>query len=97
MADIAVRENPEKQRFEVFVDDELAGFADYSKTDDEMVFPHVEVDPRFRGNGVAATLVRFALDNVREDGTRRVVPMCPYVQTFIRRYPEYQDLVDGVR
>jgi uncharacterized protein len=97
MADIAVRENPEKQRFEVFVDDELAGFADYSKTDDEMVFPHVEVDPRFRGNGVAAQLVRFALDNVREDGTRRVVPMCPYVQTFLRRYPEYQDLVDGVR
>lgn len=95
MAEITVRDNPQEQRFEVSVDGEFAGVADYRQTEDEMIFPCVEVDPRFRGQGVAAKLVRFALDRVREDGTRRVVPMCPYVQTFIRRYPEYQDLVDG--
>jgi hypothetical protein len=97
MSDIAVRDNPDQQRFEVTVDGEFAGVADYRKTDDEIAFPLVEVDPRFRGHGVAAELVRFALDSVREEGTRRVVPMCPYVQTFIRRYPEYQDLVAGQR
>lgn len=95
MAEITVRDNPQEERFEVSVDGEFAGVADYRQTEDEMIFPRVEVDPRFRGQGVAAKLVRFALDRVREDGTRRVVPMCPYVQTFIRRYPEYQDLVDG--
>ena len=95
MTDITVRNNPEQQRFEVAVDGEFAGVADYRKTADEIAFPRVEVDPRFRGHGVAAELVRYALDSVREEGTRRVVPMCPYVQTFIRRYPQYQDLVDG--
>ena len=95
MTEIAVRDNPDQQRFEVTVDGEFAGVADYRTTDDQIIFPRVEVDPRFRGHGVAAELVRFALDRVREDGTRRVVPMCPYVQTFVRRYPAYQDLVDG--
>lgn len=97
MTDIVVRDNPDQQRFEVTVGGEFAGFADYRKTEDEIIFPHVEVDPRFRGHGVAGELVRFALDNVREDGTRRIVPMCPYVQTFLRRYPQYQDLVAGAR
>ncbi len=95
MSNIEVRDNPAENRFEVFVDGEFAGVSDYRKTDDTIVFPHVEVDPRFRGRGVAAELVRFALDAVRDEGTRRVVPVCPYVQTFIRRYSEYQPLIEG--
>jgi predicted GNAT family acetyltransferase len=94
-ADITLRDNPEESRYEVFIDGELAGKSDYRINGDQIIFPHVEVDPRHRGQGVAAKLVKFALDAVREEGTRRVVPVCPYVQTFVRRYPEYQDLVDG--
>lgn len=94
MAQIEVRDNPAESRFEVFVDGEFAGVSDYQKTDDTIVFPHVEVDPRFRGRGVAAELVRFSLNVVRDEGTRTVVPVCPYVQTFIRRYPEYQTLLE---
>lgn len=95
MSDVFVRDNPDASRYEVTVDGEFAGVAEYRLTDDQIIIPLVEVDPRFRGRGVAASLVRYALDAVREEGTRTVVPVCPYVQTFIRRYPEYQDLVDG--
>jgi uncharacterized protein len=95
MTEIAVRDNPQASRFEVYVDGEFAGVSDYRLTDDQIIFPHVEVDPRFRGHGVAAVLVRYALDAVRDEGTRTVVPVCPYVQTFIRRYPEYRSLVEG--
>lgn len=95
MTEITTRDHPEKSRFEVFVDGEFAGVADYRKTDGQIAFPLVEVDPRFRGGGVAAALVRYALDTVRDEGTRQVVPVCPYVQTFIRRYPEYRALLDG--
>jgi len=93
--DMTVRDNPEESRYEVFVDGEFAGVSDYRFDGDQIIFPHVEVDPRHRGHGVAARLVRFALDAVREEGTRTVVPVCPYVQTFIRRYPEYQDLIQS--
>lgn len=92
--DITVRDNPEESRYEIFIEGDLAGFSAYRLDGDQVIFPHVEVDPRHRGHGVAARLVRFALDAVRDEGTRTVVPVCPYVQTFIRRYPEYQDLVD---
>lgn len=95
MTGITTRRNPEESRFEVFVDGEFAGIADYRLEDDRILFPLVEVHPRFRGHGVAAALVRYALDTVREEGTQTVVPVCPYVQTFIRRYPEYRDLVEG--
>ena len=95
MKGTTAQDNPRESRFEVFVDGEFAGVADYRIDGDQVLFPHVEVDPRFRGHGVAAELVRYALDAIREEGTRRVVPICPYVKTFIRRYPEYQPLVDG--
>lgn len=95
MTDITVRDNQDERRYEVFVDGEFAGVAEYRLTDDQIIIPLVEVDPGFRGKGVAAALVRYALDAVRDEGTRQVVPVCPYVQTFIRRYPEYRDLVDG--
>jgi hypothetical protein len=33
-----------------------------------------------------------ALDLIRERGLK-VVPVCPYAAAFIRRHPEYQDLL----
>jgi predicted GNAT family acetyltransferase len=35
-----------------------------------------------------------ALDFARVNDLR-VVPLCPYVSSFIRKHPEYQDLVSS--
>jgi len=51
------------------------------------------VDTGYSGQGLAGTLVRFALDDVRALG-KRVVAICPYVDGFIERNPEYRDLAD---
>lgn len=90
-----VQDNPQESRFEVYIDDELAGFADYRLSEGQIIFPYVRVFPHFEGKGVGSVLVRHALDTVRKDGTRTIVPICPFVQAMIRRYPEYQPLVDG--
>lgn len=95
MPDIAVRNNPEENRFEVSVDGEFAGVMDYRVDDGRVLVPRVEVLPEFRGGGVASTLVRESLDTIRAEGWGTVVPLCPYAETWIRRHPEYQDLVDG--
>lgn len=90
-----VEDNPAKHRFEILVDDALAGFTAYLPRGEVLVFTHTEVEPRFQDMGVGAALIRATLDQVRERGGR-VVPRCPFVAAFIDRHPEYADLVTEV-
>ena len=87
-----VRHNPDRSRYELFVDGELVGIADYLVQGDVIVIPHTEIDRDKRGNGLGAVLVRGTLDAVRTTG-RTVVPQCWYVAEFIDEHPEYQALL----
>jgi uncharacterized protein len=89
-----VTRNDDAGRYELRVEDELIGVADFRDDGDRVVFPHTEIDPARRGQGLGAVLVRAALDDVRtRGGTAKVVPACWYVADFIRDNPEYADLV----
>ena len=69
----------------------LLGYAAYQKTDELVVFTHTEVDPSLAGQGVGGVLVKGALDHVRGLGLR-VLPVCPFVQSWMGRHLEYADL-----
>ncbi|MEY2664164.1 MAG: hypothetical protein RIR35_972, partial [Actinomycetota bacterium] len=60
---ISVLLNGELNRFEIFSDGELAGFADFRMRGTTMVFPHTEIDPKFGGKGLGGTLIEYALDD----------------------------------
>ncbi|MFC3501815.1 GNAT family N-acetyltransferase [Micromonospora krabiensis] len=87
-----VEDNPAQHRFEILVDDALAGFSAYEPVGDVLVFTHTEVDPRFQNMGVGATLVRETLDQVRARGGQ-IVPQCRFMAAFVERHPEYAPLV----
>ena len=91
---IDVRDNPDRRRFEVFVDGREAGIAEYRLREGEITFTHTEVYPEYRGGRVAMRLAAVALDSAR---TRRlsVVPACSFIARFIRVHREYRDLVGG--
>ena len=89
---LSTRHNAEASRYEILDDGQLVGIADYELTDGIAVFPHTEITPRRRGQGLGAQLVRFALDDQRAAGNI-VVPHCWYVAEFIGEHPEYADLV----
>jgi predicted GNAT family acetyltransferase len=91
--DVTVADAPERGRFEACLPDgTLVGEAYYTVRDDAVVFTHTEVPPAFEGQGVAAQMIRFALDSVRARGLR-VIALCPYVRAFLRRHEdEYMDL-----
>ncbi len=91
---IAVRDNPGEGRYELFVDGQLAGLATYVLSGQTMTIPHTEVQSRFEGQGLGARLARFVLDDARQRGLR-VVPRCPFIAAYIKRHPEYADLVAG--
>ncbi|WP_291605668.1 GNAT family N-acetyltransferase [Bradyrhizobium sp.] len=87
----SVRDNKEKSRFELDVGDELA-FANYRLTPSAVVITHTETPRNLRGRGIASDLVKGALDLIRSDG-RNVVAGCSFVAVYLRRHPEYADLV----
>jgi predicted GNAT family acetyltransferase len=95
MADVETTHNPDQSRYEARIDGELAGFAEYQLTHALVVFTHTEVDERFEGRGVGSALARFALDDVRAEGSRRVLPLCPFIKAWIGKHPDYTDLVYG--
>jgi hypothetical protein len=87
-----VRDVPERSRFEIVVDGEVAGFADYRVDGTRWIFPHTVIDAHRRGRGLGAELVEAALDHVRRHGGT-VVPRCWYVAEFIEHHPGYGDLL----
>jgi uncharacterized protein len=89
---VEVRDNPEKRRFEAYVDGRLAGFSAYELTDGGIVILHTEVDDAVEGQGVGSALVRQMLDQIRADGELTVTVLCPFVQRWLGRHPEYQEL-----
>jgi predicted GNAT family acetyltransferase len=87
-----VRDNPSENRYEILVDGALAGFTVYEPTETVLAFVHTEVDEAYAGQGLAKILVTETLNDVRARGLA-VLPFCPYVRGFIKKNPEYVDLV----
>ncbi len=84
--ELQVTDNPDKARFEIVADGELAGFAQYYLRDGQIAFTHTETDDRFRGHGLAGHLVQAALDAARERHLA-VLPYCPFVKSWIGSSP----------
>lgn len=64
----------------------------YTESGGRMVIVHTDVPPEFRGRGLAGRLVRAALDHARAQGWV-VEPRCSYAADWIRRHPDYADLL----
>lgn len=84
--------NEEKNRYEVLLGEELAGFAAYTEQGDQVVFTHTEIDGAFAGKGLGKVLAGGALDDVVARG-QVIVPVCPFIASFVRKNDQYNDHV----
>lgn len=91
-ADVEVRDDPDKRQFEAYVDGKLAGFSAYDLSGAGLLILHTEVDDAYEGQGVGSSLVRQMLDQLREREGLRVTASCPFVRSWMRKHPDYQDL-----
>lgn len=87
-----VRHNPAQNRFEIYLENTLAGFVEYAMEGETFALNHTEVFPQFGGKGVGTSLIVKALDQIRELGGE-VLPYCPFIPKVILDHPEYIDLV----
>ncbi len=91
--DVTVAEAPERERYEIHVDGELAGFTEYRGHGATRAFTHTEIEPRFEGQGLGGQLLSATLDDVRRRELH-VLPICPFVKAYLARHEEYLDLVE---
>lgn len=88
--ELEITHNPTENRFETWIDGKLSKL-DYIEDGNTIVMTHVGVHPELRGHGVAAKLTEAALGYARGKSLR-VIPMCSYVATYIRRNPQFVEL-----
>lgn len=79
------------RRFEVRLGGETA-FAEYNLLHDAIVLPHTVVPKAFEGRGVGGALAQAALTYARDHGLK-VKPVCDFMAGYIKKHPQWQELV----
>jgi uncharacterized protein len=89
---LEVRDNPDRSRFEGWLDGVRVGELTYSIDGSVITLIHTGIRPEHEGNGYGATLVTQALDLCRDTGLS-VVAVCDFARSVIAGHPEYRDLL----
>jgi hypothetical protein len=92
-AAVVVQDNPDNRTYEARQGDQVVGTLVYEAEGPRVVLTHTFVEPSRREQGIATTLSRGALDDLRAKG-KTVTIYCSFVSDFISKHPEYADLID---
>ncbi|HTR31495.1 MAG TPA: GNAT family N-acetyltransferase [Puia sp.] len=91
MEALNVFNNAERQQFQVSVDGEIASL-EYRLYEGRLTLMHTEVPDKLGGHGIGSALAEFALNYARSNHLP-VKVYCPFVQAYLKRHPEFADLV----
>lgn len=86
-----VKDNPERQRFELEIDGAVA-FSAYRRSPGVITITHTEVPAVFQGKGIGSQLARGALTLVEQSGDK-LVARCPFIASYIEKHPEFAPLL----
>lgn len=65
----------------------------YPRWDEQTVnIDHTYVDPSLRGQGIADTLIRAALDDIKGQGLE-VIATCSYAKRWLSQHPEFNHML----
>ncbi|MCG3118690.1 MAG: hypothetical protein ALAOOOJD_00944 [bacterium] len=87
-----VRNNTVDQRFEMMIDGKLSMIGYEMPNENIIIFTHTEVPEKLEGRGIASRMAKAALEFAKSNNLA-VIPLCPFVKSYIRRHPEYHPLV----
>jgi len=84
--------NLDDTRFEIRVDEQLA-FLLFRLRGTRLSLIHTEVPPALQHQGLGDALAGAALEYARGHSLK-VKVLCPFVEKYLTRHPEFQDLVE---
>jgi len=71
---------------------ELVPKIEYIKSGNKIYLTHTEVPAELEGQGIASDLVKKVLADIQQNDLK-VVPLCPFVDKYIKRHPEWEILI----
>lgn len=86
-----LRNNAAAARYELDEQGETS-WADYRLQGERLYIDHVESPPALRGTGAAGRLMKAVAQDARARGLK-ITPICGYAAAWLRRSPEFKDLV----
>jgi predicted GNAT family acetyltransferase len=89
--DIPLIQNKEEEQFEMHIDGAVALIA-YQEQGNNYALIHTEVPEVLEGKGIASILVLKTFNFIEAEG-RKIIPLCPFVQSYLKRHPEWERIV----
>ncbi|KQV07422.1 GNAT family N-acetyltransferase [Leifsonia sp. Root112D2] len=81
------------RRYALHIDGQLVCVLNYSVNGNAISFTRTFTQPSHRGQGLAAELVAFAVDDVEATTELHIVPMCWYVADWFEAHPNRSALL----
>lgn len=91
MEDYILVINTDDHRFEFYIDDTVA-FMEYKLNGDSILLKHTKVPIELQGRGIGNALILKSLEEI-EKKALRVVPLCPFVKSFLHKNPDWNRLL----
>jgi predicted GNAT family acetyltransferase len=88
---MSVIDNRYRQRFEL-EENGLVAFANYHRTGEHVIIPHVEAPLALRGTGTAERLMSGIVELARTQGFK-ITPTCSYAAIWFRRHTDSRDVL----
>lgn len=83
-------QNSDLNRFELESEGSIA-FIDYTIRHGLLFLIHTEVPAALRGKGIGNIIVEKVLEYAKQNNYK-IVPICPFIQTYLKRHPEWKDI-----
>ena len=80
-------------RYAMHIDGKLIGVLDYRIVGDSISLTRAFTQPTHRGQGLAAELMEYAVNDIEANSQHRVIPMCWYASQWFDEHPERADLL----
>ena len=90
--DIQLVINDKANRFELHIEGHLA-VIEYSMKGDIFVLLHTEVDQALEGRGFASMITEKTFNYI-ESINAKIIPLCPYIVSYLKKHPEWDRIVE---
>ena len=87
-----IEHDKEKRIFFAEVENKKA-LLEYNKVDKKTLdYYHTFVPEELRGRGIASRVVEEGMQYAEEKGYK-VIPTCPFVKAFVKRNPQFENII----